>query len=568
MATSQTAAQARAQDSAFVTQCNFHALKDLLPLLAPTHPHIPPSPKTTYRSFYTYQGWQDLEDPATWLHLSLFDLVLCLVDFSPLRDTLAYLLGWRSARGHPPFDPISFFLLIGWQLHNGWNRSQTLKNLSKPRYADYARSFGFQEGQIPTEGGVRYFLTALGRPLPDRDLIIPVPLDEGADPEQVALHRLNYLLSQTAILLVQAGLVSPEAWEQALICPDGMIHLAASRMRCASVTDTCYQPTNPQHPRPCPAKEKERPGCDCDTSACAQACQRATPRDPAARAVVYQASNKHSIDSDSPNPQAPTKNKKKRLFYGYRSLPLELAEWQRRFHLVLLNHFQPANLHEELPAAALLRALPHFYPTLQVDAVAGDAGLGYRVVLHTIYHHLQARRVVDLRAHQTDKNRELWPIRGYDDQGRPVCSYGYAFTGNGFDRQRHRYKWFCAQTCRQPEVKPRVQVADAAYPPQECPFLGETLPFGEIRNITDKFPDGSMRLVRDVPKGSPQWKTLYHRARNAVEARNASMERWNLKRLPVYGQERTTALIFLADAWDTLTTLARLVREATAATRA
>jgi hypothetical protein len=98
MTTSQTAAQARAHDATFVAQCNFQTLKELLPLLWPTHPDIPPSPKTTYRSFYTYQGGEDLEDFAAWQHLSPFDLALRLVDFTPLRDTLAYLLGWRSAK--------------------------------------------------------------------------------------------------------------------------------------------------------------------------------------------------------------------------------------------------------------------------------------------------------------------------------------------------------------------------------------------------------------------------------------------------------------------------------------
>ena len=29
-----------------------------------------------------------------------------------------------------------------------------------------------------------------------------------------------------------------------------------------------------------------------------------------------------------------------------------------------------------------------------------------------------------------------------------------------------------------------------------------------------------MRLVRDIPVGTPAWKRIYHRARNAVEARN------------------------------------------------
>jgi hypothetical protein len=69
-----------------------------------------------------------------------------------------------------------------------------------------------------------------------------------------------------------------------------------------------------------------------------------------------------------------------------------------------------------------------------------------------------------------------------------------------------------------------------------------------------------MRLVRDVPVGTPAWKRLYHRARNAAA------ERWHLKRLPVYGDPRGRALTFQADVWLNLTTLARLVREATAAT--
>lgn len=91
-------------------------------------------------------------------------------------------------------------------------------------------------------------------------------------------------------------------------------------------------------------------------------------------------------------------------------------------------------------------------------------------------------------------------------------------------------------------------------------------PYGKIVNVGERFEDGSMRLVRDVPVGTPAWKRIYHRARNAVEGRNASFEQWGLKRLPVYGPSRGRATIFLADVWLNLTTLARLVREATTAT--
>ncbi len=75
-----------------------------------------------------------------------------------------------------------------------------------------------------------------------------------------------------------------------------------------------------------------------------------------------------------------------------------------------------------------------------------------------------------------------------------------------------------------------------------------------------------MRLVRDISVGTPAWKRIYHRARNAVEGRNAAFEEWGLKRLSVYGAARGRATIFLADVWLNLTTLARLVREATTAT--
>jgi hypothetical protein len=53
--------------------------------------------------------------------------------------------------------------------------------------------------------------------------------------------------------------------------------------------------------------------------------------------------------------------------------------------------------------------------------------------------------------------------------------------------------------------------------------------------VGQRFADGSIRLVRDVPLGTPTWKRLYHRARNASEGRNATLEGWGFKRLPVYG---------------------------------
>jgi hypothetical protein len=547
--------ETRAQDAAFVTQCSLAGLQDRLPLTWPTPPDTPPSPKKNHRSYYVYLGGEDLQDPAD------FDLVLRLVDFSGLRPVLAQLLGWTSARGQTPFDPVSLFLLTGWQITNGWNRAQTLRNLRDPRYADYAQRFGFKDNDFPTEGGLRYFLTTLGQNSTPHEKII---VDEEKHIE-VATQKLNHLLAQSVTMIVQAGFLSPQAWQQALLCPDGMLHQAASRMRCASVQESCYQPTSSESPRPCPAKDNDRQGCNCDTTACATVCRYATPRDSQARFIWYANSNK---SQDNPN-QATDSHQKEtnrgKGYYGYCSLPLVVADPVRRFSLILLDDFLPANARLENPATALLLQLHTFYPDLVVDAVAGDAAFGYEVFLQAVYDHLSARRVIDLRAHETDQNKALWPLRGYDDKGRPVCPYGYSHTANGHDSQRHRHKWPCFQACCH-EAEPVAPLQDVSYPPQECPYRRpDHAPYGRIINLAERFQDGSMRLVRDIPVGTPAWKRLYHRARNAVEGRNSAFERWELKRLPGYGQPRNKALIFQADVWHNLTTLARLVREATAA---
>lgn len=555
-----TAAQARAKDADFVSQCSFDALRDRLPFLWPVPDDVPPSPKTSYRSHYVYRGWEILEDPTNWEHLSDFDLLLRLVDFSPLRDVLAQRLGWTSAKGQVPFDPLSIFLLIGWRIVNGWSRTQLLKNLHDPRYADYALLFGFEDGDFPTEGGLRYWLTALGRHSQNGDTVT-VQLDEERIAE-IAVEYLNDLIQQSVSLLLDAGFITPDAWNEALICPDGMIHDAASRLDCGCVTDTCYQPTSPDNPRPCRAKEKGLRGCDCDTIDCVESCRRATPHDQEARLVCYQGTNQPETDEQ----QDASERGEPR--YGYLSLPLLLADPTRRFHIILMDFFSPANARQHAPFAAQLLQLPARYPSLHVKDVVGDAAFGYPCVLRVVHEDLEARRVIDLRAHQTDRDETLWLHRGYDDKGRPICQFGYPFTSNGFDFGKHRHKWICNRTCQ----KGGEPVVDFKYLPQhpsECPYLDADSDCGQVRNIKLSFnKDRSCRLVRDVAFGSPTWKRLYHRARNASEGRNATFQGWGLKRLPVYGEPRAKAFLFLADVLSNLTTLARLFREATAATGA
>ena len=537
--------ETRAQDEDFVRHCSLAALQERLPLRWPTPSHTPPSPKKSYRSHYQYLGGEELSDP-TWLEQGEeFDLLLRLVDFSGLRDVLAERLGWSSAQGQVPFDPVSLFLLTMWQLSHNWSRAETLRNLAQRRYADYAQRFGFRQGVYPSEGGLRYFLTTLGKNSTRCGEMVLV--EQGERCIAVAVQELNQLLAQSVALIRTSGVLSEAAWKKALLCPDGQIHEAASRLRCPEVNERCYQPA----PRPCPAQENGGRGCACDERRCAQVCRRAAPLDPQARFVWYRGDNQHDDQQGEG-------------FFGYRSLPLQLADRQRRFSITLLDDVLPANQREEVPATALLLQLRAHYPDLQVDAVAGDAGLGFAVFLHTIYAHLQARRVVAQRHHQTDEREEQWPVRGYDHRGRPFCPYGYRLVSNGYDRSRQRSKWLCQQACLQ-GAEPQVQLPAVEYPPPDCPYQTADYPHGRVVNLGEHFPDGSIRLVRDLPVGSPTWKALYHRARNAVEARNATFEDWGLKRLPVYGLPRGLGLLFLADLLNNLTTLARLIRQATRA---
>lgn len=150
-----TPPQTRARDESFVNQCSLEGLRARLPLMWLTLPAVLPSPKKRYRSHYVYEGFEELND---WEDLSDLDLVLRLVDFSNLRPVLAQLLSWTSGRGRVPFDAVSVFLLVSWQLINKWERDDTLKKIGQSRYADYRRRFGFESDVLPIEGDIRYFL--------------------------------------------------------------------------------------------------------------------------------------------------------------------------------------------------------------------------------------------------------------------------------------------------------------------------------------------------------------------------------------------------------------------------
>ncbi len=543
------AAEARRHSPDFLTRAAIGSLKGLLPLPWPTPPNTPPSPKRRYRSAYQAPKpdcLPTLADLDAWTLLGPLDLVLRLIDFSPLRPILARKLYQPSALGRIPYDPISFFLLFGWQLTNRWNRLEALRKLKEPRYADYALAFGFRPDALPSESGYRYFLTTLGK------------------------EPLHDLLVQSIDLVRRVGLIPESVERAATLSFDDQIHDAASRLRCQSVQASCYQPTTSEAPRPCPAREEGQVGCPCDSLACKSVCKRATSRDPEARFVWYQGHNREEHSQGDPTcsattkaanapatPQAQSAGGEGR--FGYRSLPAQLVDRVQRLGWTLDEaDLAPANTHEETLAASLLKRVVGEYAWLHIAIAVGDSGLGYAPFLEAAYE-LSVRRVIDLRADpRTDRDKDGWAIRGYDGSGWAVCQLGYRLHPNGFDGERHRTKWCCRHAC---ECGPE----DSACPP-DCPYRDRAAhPLGRILNVGRTFADGSLRLVRDVPYGSALWKALYRRGRNASEGPNARLEAWGLKRLPVFGQPRAQATLFLADLWANLLQLARLVKEATIA---
>lgn len=525
-----TASQQRSADSALVASLSFSSLLAKLPLSLPHPPDCPPAPKPRYRSQYTYLGHNDLLEPAVWATLSSFDLALRLIDFSSLEAPLARIVYAPSAKGHVPFHPVSMFLLHSWRILSRWHRTETLGKLAEARYDDYRQAFGFFKGIYPTEGGLRHFETMLGR------------------------QNGNELIAQTVELARAIGILSQRAIERGTFSVDGMIHDAASRMRCSSVDDACYKARSESAPRVCRAKEeKGRKGCDCTAQACKQICQHATPRDPKARFIVYAGHNQ----SDSPNTPADAADKQSprgEPRYGYRTVCGRLIDPSRRDSFVLAHGLLGANAPEDKLATELMEWAVKRYDWVDWKFAVADAGEGREPFLTTAYQ-LGLRRVVGRRSDQSDADKDKWAIRGYDDKGRPICPFGFRLCPNGWDAQRHRYKWCCRHACERQTERPAPDCAHR--------FDGDK--HGLVRDIGLSFADGKTRLVRDIPYDSPLGKNLYARGRNAAEERNSEFEDLGLKRMPVYGWRRVQAVATVVDMWTNLKTIVRLIREATLA---
>lgn len=536
----------RAAHPLFLPMWAAPSLLPQLPFLFPVDPELPPSPKRHYRSQYRYLGPQDLRDEARRATLSDFEIALRLIDFTPLERMLAVHYYAPSAKGQVPFHPVSMFLAICLrrEQHLAWGELARL--LAGDNGAGWRSRFGFAQGETPSASGLRYFFHSVGPALFD-----------ALCPCFIALLRQHGLCPEHSTY-------PGDAEDRGVtVTQDGMLHPARSRACCRLATDSCLQPVGPRSAspaeggalklgRPCRARENGLPGCTCDTPACQEQCQRASRLDPEARFIHYEGHN-HKHDAAQASEQGKGKGVD---VFGYRSIAHRILDDRFVVSWNAQSKLYSANTDERSVFVVGLQNLTSCLPDLRIGELLADSGVGYEPCLNAIFD-LGALRMVDIRGDKGDLDDAVCLRRGYDGEGHPLCDHGYRCRSNGHDYARQVTKYVCAQVCRR---EPRRE-GEAVVPVEGCPYLDEEHPLGAVTNVGRTMPDGTVRLARDIPYGSPVWKARYGR-RNLSESRNSEIEGLGLKRICDYGLERSNKEVQLADFVINLRTLGRLVREA------
>jgi hypothetical protein len=522
-----TAIEKRAANPSALAPFDVEQLRQHLPLAFPRDPKLPPSPKSRYRCAYGYLGFDDLEDEDALKSDSAFEVALRLFDYTELEPLLAAHIYAPSAKGQVPFHPVSMYLLSLYRRERKLSRHEVLRQLRHEQNGQGLRRYLGFEHVFPSESGLRYFE---GRMTPELQ------------------QEINALQID---VLYQAGLLPcrPDAEQKVTLSFDGMLHEARSHMRCSSVRASCYTPA----PRRCAARNKQKRGCDCQGADCALICRHATPRDPQARFMVYSGQNKRAKQSpnaaqDGKNGQSP----RGRMVFGYYSYAGQILDEDRATFWVLPAAFGAATCGDLVLFTDNFAYLRDRFPWLKIEEVLADAGICEQHCLDQIWE-AGALRMVDIRAHKSDRDPAICLDRGYDAHGHPLCPFGYVLHANGHDYDRRRTKWRCAKRCR----------TDVPHPVPQCAYLRAKYKHGYTVTVGRTHADGTVRLAREIPYGSAAWKERYHR-RNCAESRNSVLERLGLKHLPVHGLSPGHVTVLQGDFVANQRTLVRLVRQATA----
>jgi hypothetical protein len=389
MSTTQTltASQKRAENRKALEIFGLDKLKQKLPLVLPRDPDLPPSSKPHYRSAYHYLGFDDLNEETLDI-FSAFEIGVRLFDYSALEPLLAKHIYKASAKGQIPFHPVSMYLLSLYRRDRHLSRHEVLRILRHREDGRTLRRCAGFENDFPAESGLRYF--------------------EGQITPEVQME-INALQLDT---LYQAGLLpaKPDADEETKVSLsfDGMLHEARSRLHCSSVKEGCYQPA----PRPCPAQERNKQGCECRDAACADVCQHATPRDPQARFVVYTGNNKHAKTSpNTPVGTAKRPSRVSRMVYGYYSYAGQILDADLATYWALPAAFGSATCADPDLFPDNFAYLQRRFEWLDIGEVLADAGACEQTCLDAMWE-AGALRMVDIRAHKSDTDPEIRLARG------------------------------------------------------------------------------------------------------------------------------------------------------------
>jgi hypothetical protein len=393
------------------------------------------------------------------------------------------------SKGQAPFHPLSMFLalLLRRELNLSWRAVATL--LAGDHGAGWRALCGFQAQDTPSASGLRYFLV------------------------QVSPDFFAELCQRFTDLLLREHSTYPgDPPDQGVtVTQVGMLHPARHRPDCPLATDDCYRPIQGQAPsdaqRPCRARDNGHDGCACDTPDCQERCRQASTLDPEARLIHYDGRNK-APRTPAHNEQ-PQKGRGTDLF-GYRSLAERILDDRLHVAWTMRSTLYSANADERTLFVQGLTDLRERFPDLQIGEWIDDAAVGYGECLHAIWE-AGAWRMVDTRADPGDDDPARRLLRGYDALGYPLCPHGYRLHSNGYEAKRRRRKYVCRQACRR---KPRRE-GEAVHPVVGCPYLEDHRVVGYVVNVGRTLPDGSIRLAREVPHGSPAWNARYARRNNA-----------------------------------------------------
>jgi hypothetical protein len=549
------AADRRLLTEHFVATFEWEAIRPLLPLRLDVPPGVPPWRRRLCRSHYVWVPPDDIQSIDAWEGLDDFDLVLRLFDFSAWRPILGQ--RFSSNMGPPPFDPVSIglaWLLVRWR---NWTWPQLLTELhSQERGRGYCLRLGLAPDDIPAESTFR---TALAN----------------TEESWVLQCADSLVLGLMAHGLVPTSSTFPgDPPDRGIsLALDSQLVEARSRMHCRYQHPDCFLPRSQ---RTCAARAAGKRGCACDTDACVDHCRFVASRDPEAAYVYYTGSNQPTSAPTAPpagstaeNDNASGRRRGKHCF-GYKSKGFNVVDDRLFTYWPIPGPFVPANRNDHLQTIPGFDDLLRRFPDLNVGEVIGDAGEGFDDILSYIYDDLKALRIIVPRRHTEDENPVTLLKRGYDEQGNPLCLYGYRLSFNGHDYRRGVSKWVCRQRCLhrpQPDVTvdpPTDSEAQTPDPSVDCPYRDPERPLGCLVAVDLAFPNGDIRLARDLKVGSPTWELRMGR-QSYSESRNSCQARRGVKRSPGFGRAGSAKASIIADLLTCALNVARFVREATQA---